>query len=704
MRVGRKYTAVFVSLIILICSVMTGCTPSYALKRLKVENCIDFYGKGNQFRQMSIGNEAVISSADGVGLHYDEKTSGISFVSRDSSGVWSSLPETENQVAANFYVKVFYEGSIYQLDTAFNAVGNGSVTKAIDEDGMTLTYDMRADGFSVILPVRFTLKGSVINVSIDMKECKASENAVILSVSVLPFMGALSYSENSTFDQLGDYFLLPDGPGAIVSTAIEDDSFSSALFSVYGKELYEESIPASVAAFGIKSLNDTLSVTVTEGDENALIRVYRSNFSDDGINRVYPEFIITPISGESGSVYCGEAYTGKIQVCYEPVSSENADYITMAICVRQTLINAGFMDTETVEEGYPFFVSVVNSIDGTKKGTLTSFQQTENLLSLLKGKGVNNIELILEGAFSGGLEQKNNLSLRPLSSCGGFNDINSLCEYASSQQINVYGGLNFSSSASKSSSIKNISGDRISTEIANTVYSSCEGDGRLLYYKDYDRLSGMSSNAIRLTEKTGLDGICVTDSEISAFYASSSEIGFAEYTEEMNSGLSAVSITSEIMLDGCNMNIIKNGDILRNVSFETVIPESESYKAVPFIPALLHSSFIYTGRPVNDSAVTRLSLLRYIEYGAAPHYLWCFDSKNEKYYDNDINEAAAFYVEALNTLNELSSKRITGHSMYEEGVYCTEYEGGTKIYVNYNNYSVILGDISVMPYDFLRIG
>ena len=64
----------------------------------------------------------------------------------------------------------------------------------------------------------------------------------------------------------------------------------------------------------------------------------------------------------------------------------------------------------------------------------------------------------------------------------------------------------------------------------------------------------------------------------------------------------------------------------------------------------------------------------------------------------------ALYLEAKEKIGDLTSKRMTDHFEYESGVFCTVYDGGTKVYVNYNNYSVLIGEVVVMPYDYLRIG
>ena len=87
-----------------------------------------------------------------------------------------------------------------------------------------------------------------------------------------------------------------------------------------------------------------------------------------------------------------------------------------------------------------------------------------------------------------------------------------------------------------------------------------------------------------------------------------------------------------------------------------------------------------------------------------PHYQWSFTEGDEKYYENTLTEAVEFSCKARKDLSDLTSRRITEHFKYEDGVYCTGYEGGVRVYVNYNNYSVIIGEVSVMPYDYLRIG
>ena len=60
-------------------------------------------------------------------------------------------------------------------------------------------------------------------------------------------------------------------------------------------------------------------------------------------------------------------------------------------------------------------------------------------------------------------------------------------------------------------------------------------------------------------------------------------------------------------------------------------------------------------------------------------------------------------MRASDELGELGQCRIVSHSETESNVFCTGYDNGALVYVNYNNYSVNIGDISVLPYDYIRI-
>ncbi|MBR3767247.1 MAG: hypothetical protein IKL10_03290 [Clostridia bacterium] len=702
----KKLINAIIALIALFVLVITsGCIAAGLLQKADITSIINYNGTGDETRVLEKRAETKVLSSEKTELYVDKKNGGISVYDRVSQKSWNSLPSFQNSFASNFTVTVLYGNELHILDTS-GSLAEEDVTYAVDGDTLEVIYNLKAKDISLQLPVLFSLKGGYLEVSVNVRDCVLSEGARLISIAFLPYLGAVRYDSNSSdLEVLGDYYLVPDGPGATMRTAIENE-VTSSVFSVYGKDYYEESIPASIGAYGVKFGNSALAVTVTAGAENSLIKVFRSNADEKEINRIYPEFIITDLSGENGKVNISKnSFDGKFTVVYETLSGDSADYIGMAVSSRQALINARLMTDETAESEYPLFVSVIGSADGSNDGTATSFQQAENLLSILKGKGINEINMILEGFFAGGLNESSAGNFKPLRKLGGAQDLEALTSYAAMQQLNVFSAFELLSTRGSVSAAKDIFGKNKEYIRSNPLYPYIGRESFNRKYSSGSKVSSSFLSALEAVSDFAFSGLLVLGSDVSCISDFSSEnAGVSDYSQNLISNLSASSTKTRLMLEGANINIVKYADYLKGISLSTVIPESGEYSAVPFVPAVLHSSCIYAGESANTSPVPRLVLLKSVEYGAVPYYTWVASSKSDKYYELTLNDAVDFYLEAKEELGNLSVKRITDHYLHESGVYCTVYDGGTKVYVNYNNYSVLIGEVAVMPYDYLRIG
>lgn len=694
----KAVAAVLVIAVIL----LTSC----GVKTEKIADCsVREYVSGDaKYRSVTRRGSVKAGANDSAELYFDPDNGNISFYDRLSGDSWNSLPSFSNDFATNMVIKVLSGDTLYKLDFVSSISNKDSIAYEETDSGVRVTYTFRAEDISVSLPVEYILDGAFFKTVIDTAQIVCSEGASIVSVEFMPYMGAVRYSADSyNVNSFGDWFLVPDGPGGLLYTAVDDVNTQSLLFSVYGNPYYENAIDASIGAYAVKQGDALLSAVVTEGEENTLIRVYRACADSKNINRIYPEFIITPISGEKGTVSVGTPYTGKFTVVYETLESESADYIGAAISVRQILRSSGILSDYRNTDEYPLFVSLIGSTDG-KKGTVsTSFSQAENLLTILKGKGINEINLILEGMFSGGLQQEKASSVSIPSAIGGQDEFEELCAYATSQKLNVFSGINLFSSSFAASSSKNISGSSSVFSVSNPLAPYIGESEYEMYHLSADDIEGNVSGFINRFGKTGGQGVCILDTcKVLGDY--SSGYNAADVSALYEGGVSAVSVSSDVMLASSDMHTLTYADYIKDVSFYTSIPESGSYVAVPFIPAVLHSSVVYSGGAVNLGVAPILELLKSVEYGAVPYYVWCFNESSDKYYESALGDAVDFYLEARDELGDLTSRRITEHFMYADGVYCTGYEGGVRVYVNYNNYSVVIGDVAVLPYDYLRIG
>ena len=700
----KKVTA-FMLLCMLIFTVLTsgGCKLNGNTVSVKADSIKAFNNTENEYRYLADRAALLVSENDGVGLYYDEKTGAVSFHDKYGGKTWNSLPSFINGFASAFSAKVYSDGTVYVLDSSAAAASDGSITYETEGNSIFVTYSMKYKEVFLSLPVTFTLNGAYIDVSTDISQCVLNENAMLLSVSVLPYLGAVRYDEaDFDYESFGDYFLVPDGSGALLYTALEEDNTKELIFSVYGKDYYEESIPASLGAYGIKNTDSAIAATITEGEEISLIRAYRSNNDSEQINRIYPEFIITPSSAEEGKMICGESYDGKISVSYELLSGEQADYMGISFSVRQALIKADILSSVKADKEYPLFISVTGSVDGKKSSAVSSFLQTENLLSTLKGKGINHINLILEGIFSGGLKQKSASSVRVSSASGSSEELNSLLSYASSQQFRVFPAVNLFSAAGAVMSSKNIEGKKNSFVTENDLapFVGAESFERTVF--NSAAASYVISDFLNFSARNGFNALCVEDADKTSLLLEG--FSYDKSDEVLSSNLSSLSVYHELMVSGSHLNILKNASFIKDMPMTSTVENSDCYTSVPFLQAVLHSSYIYSGKPVNTSEISRLELLKAVEYGALPYYTWVFSSSSDKFYELTLSEAVDFYLGAKEKLGDITALRMTEHFMYEDNVYCTGYEGGIRVYVNYNNYSVTIGEVSVMPYSYLRIG
>ena len=80
------------------------------------------------------------------------------------------------------------------------------------------------------------------------------------------------------------------------------------------------------------------------------------------------------------------------------------------------------------------------------------------------------------------------------------------------------------------------------------------------------------------------------------------------------------------------------------------------------------------------------------------------ESKDKYNYSNSINEAQLYYQRMSSALSDLRNARITAHEKVKSNVYMTEYEGSTKVYVNYRKTAVTVDGVTIEPRSFVRVG
>lgn len=682
----------------------------------------------------SFGTKAAASGL--IELYVDPETHTFCVFETTKGKLWSVLPlldgvDSGEELVSNasmVSLKIIGGTDVYLLNSQDNSVAYSTASHSLIENGVVFVYDIFANadtaksesykktdiGFRVTVTV--TLADGSMIVTSSHTNLTGNPDAYIESIDLLNGFGGYN---NSGID---DFLLVPDGSGAVIKTAIYDESFENLSFAVYGEDpsvQYETSGSAVIPAFGIKHGDSAFVALIQKGDAVATINASKAKSLTE-YNTVYPGFRITPVLYEDETLYISKSSAAsEISLCYRFLSGNNATYSGLAFACREQLIRNSVLSTKTVEvdDYLPFFLTVTGAARksaGPVKylSTLTDFEQAKDMLTRMKNKGINDINIRYSGIFSGGLDSKDIDGASLLMRLGGTEKLSELYEYVTTQKMSLYLDINLLSSSSGFSSAdalnikKNSSSYTPESSLADYLNTEISQRG----FRGLGKLSRLIATVLSDTRYYGFTGYCINDVG-SVLYSDFSSNGLLRdaAAAEIASAIAPLSTGHSTMANNGNFYMLKNVDSVINIPINTTVPQSGAYFSIPFVQLILHGTVDYAGYPINTGINLSETLLKYIEYGACPHFEWNYNSlsgqtKNDPfYYDNTINDAAEFYAQANETLNDLRDARMTDHYEVDDGVFCTEYDTGSMIYVNYtdNDFSVL--GVVVEAGSFLRV-
>ena len=671
-----------------------------------------------------------------IEMHIDKDKNSFCILETGNGQLWSALPlldevtgnENLQSEASIASLKIIGGTDIYYLNTQDNSLAYQKASYKLSDNGASFSYDIFIDsktaektayektdiGFNVTVNVEL-IDGSAV-VSMTHKNITGNPDAYIEEIELLNYFGAYSAS----YDE--DFLLVPDGSGAIIKTAIYDEAFESLSFDVYGNDASvgeTASGTAIVPAFGIKHGDIAFVSLIQQGDAVSSIKADKAKAAGE-YNRVYPTFLITPAIYENETLYISNtSHESEISLCYRFLSGSNATYAGLASACREQLIRNSVLSTGTVEASdyLPFSLTLTGAV---KKSigplryisALTTFEQAGDMLVRMKNKGINNISVRYTGIFSGATDTEAIENSKILSKLGGTEGLSELYSYISAQKMSLFLDVNLFSDSSGFSGTgavdikKNHSSytpeNRIVDYIDETVKS---GELRKL-----SKLSKVVSQVLTDTRYYSFSGFCFNDVG-SMLYSDFSQGGMLrdEAADTIQKAIAPLSTGHSTMAVKGNFYMLKNIDSVIDLPLKASAAQSGAYYSVPFVELILHGITDYSGEPINTDINIEEALLRSIEYGACPHFEWNYESlvnntqDDPFYYDNTINTAAEFYTKANEALNDLRDARMTDHYEVADGVFCTEYDTGAMIYVNYTDSEYpVLGAV-VEARSFLRI-
>ena len=748
-KTAKKAVALTLACLMLILS-LCSCGKPEGTAAIKIKGLNENESVYSERQNHVSGNDNLVYVAKSglLELYFDSVTFTVAVKDTSTGKYWYSLPESsdadENCKASLLSLKLSRDNQIYYLNSQDNSVAFSTASFKPVSNGIQITYDMalnaetanmsfdsvKKEELYASVTVVFTLADGAFYAKISCGNMMVSEDYKVESIEFMNYFGATTSAAED------DYIFVPDASGALIKIgSAAQDEYESRNYKIYGNDLSFPNSDASadgkvnsadalVPVFGMKSGSNAYLGIILAGDTIATVTSHR--FKDSGsYNRVGASFTITDTyytgnpEDSKRTKYSGESYGGEIDICYRFLSNKNTGYIGLVTACREVLIREGVLSSETLEpsEHIPFMLTVQGAVTKNSPHSytkLSTYEQTQDLLELLKAKSVNDITLRYKGVLKGADNQDALEEASPIKGLGSKKDFEALRQYILTQKYDMYLDMSLLSFNKKSASVskaaaKDIKTDSIAYTRANP-YSAFSGKADTTsYLTAYSRVEDSVISFLSSTRNYPFDGYCVNDA---------GKILYSDYSDEVHSRSNAVNILTsqlavlsnnhKVMVDTGNFYLLRAADTVVDIPRNTAYPEAECYVQIPFIEIVLHSIVDYSLEPVNLAEDTQKAFLKSVEYGAMPSYEWFCTSVednevNAKYYYSDqLTQAADNYMTADAALGTLSSARITNHYEVQPGVFCTEYNNSILLYFNYTSETATVNSISIKPMSCIR--
>lgn len=591
------------------------------------------------------------------------------------------------------------------------------------------------------IPIEYRLEGPNLIVQVPVEEIRDTKPFPIESIELLEMFGAAGTKESG-------YMFVPDGSGALIRL---NNGKTAALpydMPIYGKdrtlkektaEFKEFAETARLPVFGMKKGDEAFLCIIEDGDAIASVHADISG-RVNSYNRVSAAFLLKPMelftyragSVKKDSPMFPDMYRGGIKLRYAFLAGEPADYVGMAKYYQDYLVSKHKLAKLEASEDTPFILDLVGSIPVRETflgipyrsvKPLTTFEEAETLLGMLKEGGVGSIKLRYSGWFNGGLAHDYPDDIDVDAALGGKTGFKQLTAYAKAQNFELYPDVSFLHIYRSGHGFKP-SRDGASflfregvAQYKTDPVTMSRGD--LDYYLLSPRkLPGLVNAFLQDYKPWNAGGVSLRDvgDEIHSDVTSG---GTTDRQASAALNEEAVKMLKEgagkIMVSGGNAGVLPYADVVVNAPSRSSglnIADEE----IPFYQMVLHGYIDYSGSPVNldrDQGV-RSSLLKTLETGSNVYYKWFYNQGaavrdtdfNDLYsagYKDWLEEAADYYREANAVLKDVRNQRIVNHEKLADGVFRTTYENGKTVTVNYNAAAVPV-DGDLLEAESYRIG
>lgn len=676
----------------------------------------------------------MVAETDAAELWLAKDFHTIRIVDRRTGYVWGAIP-LENARNLNKSWQS-YAGSIVAIECydskhserRYGLLSNANVTYELVDNGFAFSAEYSSLG--ITFTGRATLIGNKLTFQLDEGSVVESGEYRLKSLAFVPYLGSVFE------DEVEGWFLLPDGPGALMRFRKSGTYIAGFDEKVYGPDLaidqlgQAQSLAASrpddyiippnqvlMPVYGIvhgTGQHGLLSV-IEDGEQYASIVATPAGLGNTRYNSIMARFeyrqkygMATTRSGASSLVPQEQMNMLTPKQSFYLLSGDEADYDQMAVFYRGLLMEQGFLK----EASGPEMALRLEIIGGDVQQlalwkvwrAFTPIAEASEIIRELQREGLGNAAVVLRKFTKG------NRAGAPLD--GRLGSAGELAQLRA--EVEAGGGtfaLYLDPLRANSDQIN------LRLEAAHTMGKKpiqiVRNNWDAVYPETYFYRPDVATRLVaqHLTRygefHLALDQL---GSRLYGDYTSGKERarrentpGFVALMEELAEGRKLALYSPNQLMWPFAHSFYDLPLVSGQYLYET--------DTVPFLPMVLKGSMALYAPFVNTTSLSRDRILRMVEYGAYPSFIVTHAPSSSLAYTplEDLHSTAfsdwkeyivETYTYMLPALEKTAGLKITTHEAVEQGKVKVEYEGGSTILVNYTDEPWAWGGVVVGPHDY----
>ena len=584
----------------------------------------------------------------------------------------------------------------------------------IDSDnlGFKALYYFATSKITIPFNVRFNEKS--FTVSILNEQIKEESDYKLAAISIYSYFGGVKNNE------IDGYNFIPDGTGALIRYKKGSDT----TYTNYTKRIYNNDMGIStndsnnssimLPVFGyVHGVNQHGMVSyITKGAEYAAINATLAT-KNIPFYTIYPQFYyrntyVQPMSntGSSISLVQSERESFDIEITYEFLSKENANYIGMANTYKKYLFN-NKDENKISDSNIPLRIDSIGleKTTGTlfnKSIVMTTFKDYSDIINDIHNNNITNTFGVFKGFSNDGVTWS-----APL-----YKNVSSKLKniYDNAFLDNTYFYMNTLKASEKQggySTSKDVSRRINSTFISKSIYDD------LKYYLTTSSAIDLLNKNINSLKKKGINNFALDDIsyELYSSFNKNKETRTAAKENIINQ---LSSLNENTILYSANDYALKYTN--KNLDYSMFSSQYLAFDdTVPFYSIVASGYVELYSKYINFFSNARDDLLRMIDYNVYPSFLLTKEkaskleesSLNYIYssaYDDYKEEVKVYYNFVNDALKNVINSKIINRVVLQDGVVKISYDNNVDIIVNYLNKDVLYNHQTIPYKNYLVLG